>query len=608
LKKKNSLLDAFKRSLSTLSDRERKKVYLIAFIQIVMSLLDLFGVLLIGLLGSIAVTGIQSKSNSGPTNAILQFLQIDQASFQTQVILIGSFAVILLITKTVFSVITTRKILFFLSNCGARISTQLVRNLVTSPNLGLQSKNSQEVLFATTTGVVQVTMQIIATSVVLLSDLALLIILAIALSIIDPVTAISTTLIFLGIGFLLYKLMHVRADRIGSEFTRLTLRSNNLILEVLESFREVIVHNRRSYYSNKIGEVRSDFAKISAEGYFMPYISKYVIESAVLLGALLVAGIQFAIADAVQAVSTLAIFMAAGTRIAPSVLRVQQSAILIRTSVAQSKPTLDLIEIMNKSEQFSKDEEIANFANKHFSFIPEIKISNLGFKYKGTSSFSLKNINLEIPAGHVVAIVGPSAAGKSTLVDCILGVIQDVTGSIEISGLSPKDAIKRWPGAISYVPQKVFIKEGTIIENVTIGFPSHEIGDSLVAAALIKSSLQEFSSNLMSLEVGENGSKLSGGQQQRLGIARALLSSPLLLVLDEATSSLDGETEANISRDIHELKGSTTVVLIAHRLSTVRDADLVLYMDKGEIIARGTFEEVRNSVPDFDRQAKLMGL
>jgi ABC-type multidrug transport system fused ATPase/permease subunit len=504
MKKKNSILAAFRRSLTTLSERERKKVYLIAFIQISMSLLDLLGVLLIGLLGSIAVTGIQSKSNSGPTITVLEVLKIDQASFQAQVLIIGLLAVILLITKTIISVITTRRILFFLSNCGARISTQLVRNFVTSPNLGIQSKNSQEILFATTTGVVQVTMQIIATSVVLLSDLALLLILAIALSIIDPVTAISTTMIFLCIGFLLYKLMHVRADRIGSEFTRLTLKSNNLILEALESFREVIVHNRRSYYSNQIGKVRSDFANISAEGYFMPYISKYVIESAVLLGALLVAGIQFAIADAVQAVSTLAIFMAAGTRIAPSVLRVQQSAILIRTSVAQSKPTLDLIELMNESEHFSKDEKIANFANRHISFMPEIKIRNLGFRYKGTSSFSLKNINLDVPAGHVVAVVGPSAAGKSTLVDCILGIIQDVTGSIEISGLSPKDAIKLWPGAISYVPQKVFIKEGTILENVTIGFPLNEIDSSLVAEALTKASLQEFSSDLMSLEVGEN--------------------------------------------------------------------------------------------------------
>jgi ABC-type multidrug transport system fused ATPase/permease subunit len=173
------------------------------------------------------------------------------------------------------------------------------------------------------------------------------------------------------------------------------------------------------------------------------------------------------------------------------------------------------------------------------------------------------------------------------------------------------EAIAKWPGAISYVPQDVMVVNGSIRENVALGYPLEAARDELVNSALSIASLSDFVANLpegLDTNLGERGGKISGGQRQRIGIARALFTKPKLLVLDEATSALDGDTEESISSDIQKLKGSTTVVLIAHRLSTVRDADLVLYMDKGEIVARGTFEEVRNAVPDFDRQAKLMGL
>ena len=197
------------------------------------------------------------------------------------------------------------------------------------------------------------------------------------------------------------------------------------------------------------------------------------------------------------------------------------------------------------------------------------------------------------------------------MVDVLLGVLDPDSGSVRISGVTPLEAIAKWPGAIAYVPQDVLVTNGTIRENVALGYPLEAATDVLVNDAISIASLTDFVASLpegLDTQLGERGAKISGGQRQRIGIARALFTKPKLLVLDEATSALDGGTEESISTDIHNLKGSTTVVLIAHRLSTVRDADLVLYMDKGEIVARGTFEEVRNSVPDFDRQAKLMGL
>ena len=175
----------------------------------------------------------------------------------------------------------------------------------------------------------------------------------------------------------------------------------------------------------------------------------------------------------------------------------------------------------------------------------------------------------------------------------------------------PRVATAKWPGAIGYVPQDVALCEGTLAENIYIGYRRDESTLSKVQEAATKSKLLQFILSLpkqFETEVGERGTSLSGGQRQRLGIARALYTSPKLLVLDEATSALDGETEKAISDSLKELRSYTTQIVIAHRLSTVREADQVIYMNEGKILAKGTFEEVRRAIPNFDTQARLMGL
>jgi ABC-type multidrug transport system fused ATPase/permease subunit len=218
---------------------------------------------------------------------------------------------------------------------------------------------------------------------------------------------------------------------------------------------------------------------------------------------------------------------------------------------------------------------------------------------------------LEINHGEVVAIVGPSGAGKTTLVDLILGVLKADTGEILISGKSPREAVEVWPGAIAYVPQDVVITNGTIKSNVALGLNQSEDLELQIKSVLKVAQLGEFVENLplgINEKVGDRGTKLSGGQRQRLGIARALLTEPILIVFDEATSALDGETEMIISKEIMKLKGTKTLIIIAHRLSTIREADKIVYMSGGEIISTGSLKEVRNRVPEFENQARLMGL
>jgi ABC-type multidrug transport system fused ATPase/permease subunit len=592
-----------------LSVSDRRKIIAVIFLQISFGFLDLIGVAVIGVIGALAITGVQAREPGNRVSSLLDFLQLDGYQLQTQVAILGSIAALLLIGKTVFSITFTKRTLFFLSRRGAVISGNLISKLFSQSLLAVQAKSMNEMMYSVTSGVNIITVGVLGTTVSLISDVSLLLVMALGLFAIDTVVALSLFILFGVIGFSLYKFMHLKARNLGMLQAEISIKSGEKVLEVIRSYRETVVRNRRDYYARVIGKQRMELANVTAEISFMPNISKYVMEIAMVIGALSICAVQFVLQDAAHAIAVLSIFLAASTRIAPAILRLQQGAISIKSSLGAATPTLELIESLqhvNKIESAIDDVDTV-----HEGFESKIELSGVSLTYPGKTEPALSNIDLTINSGQIVALVGPSGAGKTTLVDVLLGVIPPDFGTVNISGLKSLDAISKWPGAISYVPQDVMIANGSIRDNVGMGYPADSVVDEVVWDALKVAQLEDFVRGLdhgLSSQVGDRGTKISGGQRQRLGIARAMFTKPHLLVLDEATSSLDGETEANISDSINAMKGNVTVLMIAHRLSTVRNADLVVYLENGSIIATGSFENVRNQVPDFDRQAQLMGL
>ena len=600
---------SLKRAINVLSPVDQRKILAIMVLQILMAGLDLLGVIAIGLLGALSVSGLQSNPPGDRVSQALEILHIQSETFQSQAVILAISALILLVGRTVLSIIFTRRILFFLSRRGAKVSADLISRLLSQPLLVVQSRTTQETVFAVTRGVVIIVLQVLATAVVWVADLALLIVMMIGLMVVDPVTAMATFTVFSLVGFFLYKFMHVLAGNLGFENSKIEIQSNEKIVEAFSSYRESVVRNRRDYYAREIGHLRYSIANTSAEMGFLPYVSKYVIESTVLVGAVLIGAAQFLLQDAAHAIATLAIFLAAGTRIAPAVLRLQQGTVLIKTALGSAAPTLDLIDALGSSPLTVNTDDKVDVL--HEGFVSEISVKDVSLTYPDKSVPAIASVSLEIPAGTSIAFVGPSGAGKTTMIDILLGVLIPDSGSVLVSGLPPLLAVAKWPGALSYVPQDVVIAAGTIRENIALGYPIAEATDELISEALKIANLDEFVASLpdgIDTQVGERGARISGGQRQRLGIARAMFTRPHLLVLDEATSSLDGETEASISEAIDAMRGSTTVVIIAHRLSTVRNADKVVYLSDGKVLATGSFEEVRKAVPDFDHQAKIMGL
>ncbi len=602
------LLAITRECLLVLNSRDRRIFWFIVAIQCFLALLDLIGVVIIGIVGSLSIQGIQSKTPQGKTLSALEFLNISGLPLQTQVTVLTLLAVVALLLKTILSMVFTKRILNFLSDRGSDTAANLVDKLLSEPLTSIHSRDSHDIEYAIGAGLSAITLGVLGLVVTVLSDLTLVFILLFGVFTIDPLIAAITILFLGGGGVAFYTMMHNKARILGATTARMNIAINGKISEVLSLYREIYVRNKRSYYADEIRKMKRSYSDALAEQTFMPSISKYVMEISLIISIVIVSAIQFLSNDAVRATASLAVFLAATSRLAPALLRIQQSLVQIQINIGIAEPTLLILRRAEGLNPVAKDNDFHD--SNYFDFVPSIKIKNISFIYPDSNLKVLNNISLEIAEGTFVAVVGPSGSGKTTLIDILLGMHEPLSGTVQISGLPPFQAIYNWPGAISYVPQSVKLINGTIRENITFGYPKESDSDQLLENSIRSASLDEFVSGLsdgVETLIGKNGIGMSGGQAQRIGIARALFTNPKLLILDEATSSLDNETELDVSKSISQLKGKVTLVVIAHRLSTIRKADKVVYLDKGNLVIEGTFDEVRRAVPGFDVHSEVFG-
>ena len=606
-------------ALALVSSRDRRVLVLVSVLQACLALLDLVAVVLVGLVALLAA-GAASGEIPPLIDRAMQTLGVNEDDPYTLAVTLAVVASMLMVTKSAMSFFLTRRAFALLANRQAMISSNLASQLLTQPLLDVQRRSSQEIGYALTVGVNAITLGVLGQGVVIVAEASLLVAFAIGLFFIDPVVTLFTVAFFAVVGLGLHRLIAGWTARLGRESSDTQIESYEAVQEVLRTYREVSVMGRRGMFVERFRDLRWVAARVQANLQVMGQISKYVFEVALILGGALLAASQLLTRDVAAAVAVIAVFLAAASRVMPSLLRLQSAALIIRREGGTAEATFALADELRRATQGVdpvplgpevRDRLRAGMQDGYPGFHAEVSLDRVTLTYPGSDRPAAHDVSLHVPAATSLALVGATGAGKSTLADIILGVLVPDEGSVTLSRSVPSEAIRAWPGAVSYVPQDIAVMNADIRRNVALGLPQELIDDDRVWEALERAHLATFLRDQregLSTVVGEHGVRLSGGQRQRLGLARALYTRPRLLVLDEATSALDAETEALIAASIVDLSGEVTLVIVAHRLATIRDCDQVAYIEAGRLASLGSFDDVRAAAPALDRQARLLGL
>jgi ATP-binding cassette subfamily C protein len=584
-----------------------RKLLLLSAFQISVTVLDILAILLLGIITNSGLDYVQREVGEIPSQ-IVNLLNINSLAFEFQFGILSGIIFLLFTSRTAISIYGNGRILRFLGNQGASASNNLLDRVFKSEPQYVVNKNSQEVLYGLTGGVDNLVLTYLGSLTLLLTETLFLSAILLVIVIIQPLTGICALLIFGGTFWFIQKATSGQGKAISRDLGNLSISYNQSLLETLQIYRELVLRGGISKATIDIRRKRRNSMSLRAQLLFLPILSKYLFEFVLIFGSFIVGVAQLIVSDALAAVSALVMFLAAASRILPSLIRAQGALLSVKQSEGASEVTIR--QLTELAEVSKKDVGIEITGSTDKKFIPNIEISDLNFRYSLSSNFALTDIALNVSPATFVAIVGESGSGKTTLVDLILGMNNPDSGKVNVSGLNSLDAARIWPGKIAYVPQSITIIDGSIRKNVTLDsedFASDKLVISSLSQAKLLEDVMQMPGGLDEI-VGERGMKLSGGQRQRLGIARALFSQPELIVFDEATSALDSVTEKAVTDAIFTKKNQVTLIVIAHRLSTVRNADLVVLLDNGKLIAKGTFEEVRKIAPMFDKQAKLVNL
>jgi len=582
-----------------LGPKARVRIALIFAGSLVVSLLEVIGLLTI-------IPLVQLISSTDDSTGLLGKIEnyFDYPSRSKLALILASMVMGAFITKAVFVVLFRWWSNGFVLGQEARTGTELLERYMHAPYWLHLQRNSAEFLRTLGDSTSQAYSGFVMAAVSLGTEAVVAVVIVTVLITVQPLAALAVAVYFIIAGFFYMKLIAKRSTEVGRVLSEQSMKSIKTANQALGSVKEVKIRNRQSHFVEQYSQARLETARAKRIASFLNDLPKYVLEVIFITGVGLLSLTVVARSTSKDVLGLLALFVAAGFRLLPSLVKMMGSYSQIRTGRIGFNLVVDDILAF---PDLRPDQDIV-FNPRSLPLEHTLGVHGVSFSYGEGMPLVLSDVSFSVAAGESLGVVGASGAGKSTLVDLLLGLHLPSTGSITADGVDIVTNMPGWQSKIGLVPQDVYILDDSLMSNIAFGIPDEEVDQEVLKHVIEQAQLTQFVDSLpegIHSTVGERGLRISGGQRQRIGVARSLYSKPSLLILDEATSALDNETELRISETIQSLHGSLTMIVVAHRLSTIRNCDRILFLVNGDVRATGTFDELVRTEPDFANLARL---
>jgi ATP-binding cassette, subfamily B, bacterial PglK len=580
--------------LDLLTPPERKRAGLLLGMILIMALIDMIGVASIMPFMAVLANPQLLETNAFLNKAFHASGALGVTTSEQFIFMLGTLVFVLLVVSLAFKALTAYTQTRFTLMREYSIGKRLVEGYLYQPYSWFLTRNSANMGKTILSEVKEVIDRVIVHTMNLIAQSAVAIALLTLLVLVDPILALSVGAALIVVYVGIYKLMSGFLSRIGSERIQANKARFIALSEAFGAAKEVKVGGLEQAYISRFAIPAQTYAKHQASAQLVNQLPRFALEAIVFGGMiLLVLTLMARSGNFASALPIISLYGFAAYRLMPAL----QQIYVAFTQLRFAGPTLDALhqDLMSLSPS-----ERPTHCSSAMELQHAITLNNIQFSYPNTAQPALKNISLRIPAHSTVGLVGATGSGKTTTVDLILGLLDAQHGTLEIDGQVIDQANRRqWQRAIGYVPQQIYLADDTVAANIAFGVAIKDINPLAVERAAKIANLHEFVMGDLPKQyltkVGERGVRLSGGQRQRIGIARALYHNPKVLILDEATSALDNLTEQAVMDAVRNLGNQITIIMIAHRLSTVKECDTIFLLDKGELKGVGTFETLTQS-------------
>ena len=575
-----------KRLKFILTNKEKVYLFYILFLVISGSVLELLAVAIFSPYIEI-LTGAQSD-NSYMNRIIDSFL--DGRDIGYRVVVVSALIIFIYVVKNLFLSYEKNTIYKYSYSVQHRVAKELLSSYMEMPYTFHLKTNPAELIRTIRSDAGNFAMVVIHV-IELMMELLVCMVLGIYLIIVSPIIS-GIIVSMLAVVTLAYiKLAKNKLHELGKQNQQYEATVYRDINQALGGIKEIKVLERNDFFLDEFSGALFKNLKILRISRLMSILPKYCIESLCIVGLMIAVIVMIQInGDNVGSfIPQIAVFVTAAFRLMPSVGRINEHT----SSIDATMPSVELIYNDLKRVIDNKIDVIRSEKDVTFKQFDAVRLNNVEYKYPDAEKSVFVGVNIDIPRGKTVAFVGESGAGKTTLADCILGILKPISGKISVGNMDIFDNLLLWHKNIGYIPQFIYLSDDSIMNNIAFGIKPEDINEEKVIEAAKKAKLYDFVCTLpdgFETVVGERGARLSGGQRQRIGIARALYHDPEILVLDEATSALDNETETAVMESIDGLHGMKTMIIIAHRLSTIENADLVFEVKDGQVIEKSKKE------------------